>query len=74
MADLFPAARFRHYAPAKPRRAALPPAPVRRFPSGLVCDARCMFGIGPDCDCACGGLHHGAGLRADLVTQEGFAL
>ena len=73
MADLFPAARFRHYAPEKPRAPA-PTAPVRRFPSGLVCDARCMYATGPDCNCPCGGIGHGAGFRCDTFSQKEIPL
>lgn len=25
------------------------------------CDSRCIYAIGPDCDCSCGGANHGRG-------------
>lgn len=27
------------------------------------CDAKCYDAEGPDCDCICGGMNHGVGLR-----------
>ena len=35
------------------------------------CDARCYNATGPDCDCVCGGMNHGAGEeRATENTRE----
>ena len=28
------------------------------------CDARCYDATGPECDCICGGMNHGKGLKA----------
>jgi hypothetical protein len=67
VADLFPA-RFRQYAPEKPR-AAKPTVESVRFGSGW-CTAECMYAIGDDCDCACMGRNHRAGLRCDAPRQE----
>jgi len=30
------------------------------------CDARCYNADGPECDCCCGGMNHGQGLRVAL--------
>jgi hypothetical protein len=27
------------------------------------CDSRCYNAEGPDCDCCCGGINHGVGLK-----------
>lgn len=29
--------------------------------TSVRCDSRCMYAIGPKCDCQCGGANHGAG-------------
>ena len=40
------------------------------------CDAKCYDAAGPECDCCCGGMNHGAGLQvalentADLCAGE----
>jgi len=67
MADLFPA-RFRQYAPEKPRPTK-PTVVSVRFGSGW-CTAECMYAIGDDCECACGGRNHRAGFRCDAPRQE----
>jgi hypothetical protein len=33
------------------------------------CDARCMYALGPNCECKCGGKNHG---RGDGGAQTGF--
>ncbi len=71
MLDLPPMRRL--YAPVR-HRAPLPQARSIRFPSGLVCDARCVYATGPDCDCPCGGVNHGSALRCDLPQQDGLPL
>jgi hypothetical protein len=40
----------------------------------LVCDARCMYATGPDCNCPCGGIGHGAGFRCDTFSQKEIPL
>jgi len=30
---------------------------------GRRCDARCYNAKGPDCECCCGGINHGVGLK-----------
>lgn len=71
MADLFPA-RFRQYAPDKPKVRKPEVAPVR-FGAGW-CSAECMFAVGEDCQCACGGVNHRAGFRCDGFTQQEIPL
>jgi hypothetical protein len=39
----------------------LPSASVDRSPTGRICDARCMFAVGVDCDCWCMGRNHQRG-------------
>jgi len=39
------------------------------------CDAKCYEAVNPVCDCICGGLNHGAGLKkaignTEALTQE----
>lgn len=35
------------------------------------CDAKCYDAQGPDCDCVCGGMNHGAGIKgASDYTRE----
>ena len=40
------------------------------------CDAKCYGATGPICDCVCGGMNHGAGIRVafdntrDLATNQ----
>ena len=72
MLDLFPPARFRSYAPEKPRNVKPERAPVQ-FPGGM-CNAACMFAIGSDCDCPCLGRNHQVGFRCDGFGQEEIAL
>lgn len=71
MPDLFPA-RFRQYAPEKPKVRKPSVAPVR-FGTGW-CNAACMFAEGPDCDCPCNGANYRAGFRCDGFTQQEIAL
>jgi hypothetical protein len=35
------------------------------------CDAKCYDAQGPDCDCVCGGMNHGAGIEiaSDYTRQ-----
>ena len=68
MMDLFPA-RFRQYAPERPRALGKPTVASVRYGSGW-CTAECMFAVGDDCDCACGGRNHRAGFRCDSPVQE----
>lgn len=38
------------------------------------CDYRCMFALGPNCECKCGGENHGrgdAGAQEDLFAELG---
>lgn len=65
--DLFGPARFRVYAPEKPKARAKPKVAPVRFGSGF-CNAACMFAIGTDCDCPCLGRNHQAGFRCDGLT------
>ena len=41
---------------------------IRAELSSHACDARCMNAIGPNCECACGGVNHGAGF--DVIYSE----
>lgn len=37
------------------------------------CDSRCLYALGPNCECQCGGVNHGrgdAGASLDLFTAE----
>lgn len=72
MADLFAFAP-RTTAP-KRTKAPLPTVPVLRSQSGRICDFRCMFALGPDCDCHCGGRNHQRGLVCDGFSQEDMGL
>lgn len=42
-------------------------------PRGHLCDARCRFAKGHQCECACGGRWHGAGNRNDPDQTNLFA-
>lgn len=68
--DLFPRA-HKQKAPERPRKT--PEVPPVRYAGG-VCTAACMFALGPDCDCACLGRNHQAGLRCELVEQQTITL
>lgn len=52
-----------------------PPQPrATAAPRRVKCDERCRHAKGPDCNCKCGGLYHGAAWRddatLDLFTDE----
>ena len=42
---------------------------------GLVgrCDAKCHDATGPDCDCICGGMNHGAGAKQAQDNTRQYA-
>ena len=37
------------------------------------CDARCYTAEGPDCDCCCGGINHGVGLKQAKTNAASIA-
>jgi len=37
------------------------------------CDARCYNAKGPDCDCCCGGVNHGVGLKQAIENTRASA-
>lgn len=74
MAANLPFPQLRAFPAAKRKPAERHAAPTLRFPSGMNCDARCMFAVGPDCDCPCGGRNHGSGLRCEGFDQKDLPL
>lgn len=43
---------------------------VVRLEDHPVCDARCTNATGPNCDCQCGGDHHGSGRVVTVETAD----
>lgn len=43
---------------------------VVRLEDHAVCDARCTNATGPNCDCQCGGEHHGSGRVVTVETAD----
>ena len=37
------------------------------------CDAKCYNATGPDCECICGGLNHGAGVEKAMENTRELA-
>ncbi len=38
------------------------------------CDAKCYGATGPICDCVCGGMNHGAGIKAAFENTSHLAI
>ena len=36
-----------------------------------LCDARCTFATGPNCECSCGGVNHGKGVVVEVTIDAG---
>jgi hypothetical protein len=36
------------------------------------CDAKCYNAEGPECDCICGGMNHGAGLQKAIENTQRY--